>query len=34
MFFIDDKEANITGGQKVGVNGHMLERDTYGVTKL
>ena len=33
-FFIDDKEANIIGGQKVGMKGHVLDRDKYGATKL
>lgn len=33
-FFIDDKEANIIGAQKVGMIGHVLDRDKYGTTKL
>lgn len=33
-FFIDDKEENILGGQKVGMNGHVLDRDKYGTIEL
>ncbi len=33
-FFIDDKEVNIIGGQNVGMNGHVLNREKYGVKKL
>jgi len=33
-FFIDDKEVNIIGGQKLGMNGHVLNREKYGTTKL
>lgn len=33
-FFIDDKKENIIGGQKVGMDGHVLNREKYGATRL
>lgn len=33
-FFIDDKEDNIIGGQKLGMEGHVLNREKYGTIEL
>lgn len=34
MFFIDDREENIAVGENLGMLGHILNREEYGITKL
>ena len=33
-FFIDDREENVVAGEKLGMAGHVLNREKYGVEKL
>ena len=33
-FFIDDREENIIAGEKIGIKGHVLNREKYGTRKL
>ena len=33
-FFIDDREENIIAGEKLGMKGHVLNREKYGTRKL
>ena len=33
-FFIDDREENVAAGEKLGMAGHVLNREKYGVEKL
>jgi len=33
-FFVDDKEKNINAGNKLGMNGHVLDYENNGVNKL
>ena len=33
-FFVDDKEKNINAGEKLGMNGHVLDYENNGVNKL
>lgn len=33
-FFIDDREENIAMGENLGMLGHILNREEYGITKL
>lgn len=33
-FFIDDNEENIIAGEKLGMKGHILNREKYGTAKL
>lgn len=33
-FFVDDREENIIAGEKLGMKGHILNREKYGTRKL